>query len=185
MTTVGYGDMAPVTLPGRLLAILIMLTGIILVALVTGTISSIFTTKRIMEGKGLEKISKENHIIICGWNPNILGLIHGFLNSSNNTDIVLINDEPQDKIDSIMSGIPKSNVQFVRGDYSIDSILNKADTTRAKYVLILNDSSNNQDEKVILTTLTIKKLSPGDNETSSSRIYRINVSSSLIVNAFS
>ena len=161
MTTVGYGDMAPVTLPGRLLAILIMLTGIILVALVTGTISSIFTTKRIMEGKGLEKISKENHIIICGWNPNILGLIHGFLDSSNNADIVLINDEPQDKIDSIMSGIPKSNVQFVRGDYSIDSILNKADTTRAKYVLILNDSSNNQDEKVILTTLTIKKLSPG------------------------
>jgi len=60
-----------------------------------------------------------------------------------------------------MSGISKSNVQFVRGDYSIDSILNKADTTRAKYVLILNDSSNNQDEKVILTTLTIKKLSPG------------------------
>ena len=161
MTTVGYGDMVPVTLPGRLLAILIMLTGIILVALVTGTISSIFTTKRIMEGKGLEKISKENHIIICGWNPNILGLIHGFLDSSNNADIVLINDEPQDKIDSIMSGISKSNVQFVRGDYSIDSILNKADTTRAKYVLILNDSSNNQDEKVILTTLTIKKLSPG------------------------
>ena len=161
MTTVGYGDMAPVTIPGRLLAILIMLTGIILVALVTGTISSIFTTKRIMEGKGLEKISKENHIIICGWNPNILGLIHGFLDSSNNTDIVLINDEPQDKIDSIMSEISKSNVQFVRGDYSIDSILNKADTTKAKYVLILNDSSNNQDEKVILTTLTIKKLSPG------------------------
>jgi len=161
MTTVGYGDMAPVTVPGRLLAILIMLTGIILVALITGTISSIFTTKRIMEGKGLEKISKENHIIICGWNPNILGLIHGFLDSSNNTDIILINDEPQDKIDSIMSGISKSNVQFVRGDYSIDSILNKADTTRAKYVLILNDSSNNQDEKVILTTLTIKKLSPG------------------------
>ena len=161
MTTVGYGDMAPVTVPGRLLAILIMLSGIILVALITGTISSIFTTKRIMEGKGLEKISKENHIIICGCNPNILGLIHGFLDSSNNTDIILINDEPQDKIDSIMSGISKSNVQFVRGDYSIDSILNKADTTRAKYVLILNDSSNNQDEKVILTTLTIKKLSPG------------------------
>ena len=50
MTTVGYGDMAPVTLSGRLLAIVIMLSGIILVALVTGTISSIFTTKRIMEG---------------------------------------------------------------------------------------------------------------------------------------
>ena len=41
MTTVGYGDMAPTTIIGRVLAIIIMLSGIILVALITGTISSI------------------------------------------------------------------------------------------------------------------------------------------------
>ena len=160
MTTVGYGDMAPATLSGRLVAILIMLSGIILVALVTGTISSIFTTKRIMEGKGLEKISKENHILICGWSSNIANLINGFLNSSKDSNIVLINDEMQDKIDTIMSNFSSKNVQFVRGDYSLDSILSKANATKAKYVLILNDPNNNQDEKVILTTLTIKKISP-------------------------
>lgn len=160
MTTVGYGDMAPTTLSGRLLAIIIMLSGIILVALITGTISSIFTTKRIMEGKGLEKISKENHIIICGWSPNILSLINKFIKTSKNTDIVLINDESQDKIDSIMSGIQNKNVHYVRGDYSLDSILIKANTTKAKYVLILNDSIDNNDEKVILATLTIKKMLP-------------------------
>tara|TARA_B100000959_G_scaffold277152_1_gene333143 strand:+ start:182 stop:1285 length:1104 start_codon:yes stop_codon:yes gene_type:complete len=160
MTTVGYGDMAPVTVPGRLLAILIMLSGIILVALITGTISSIFTTKRIMEGKGLEKISVDNHILICGWSSNILGLINRFLNSSQSSDVVLINDEQQDKIDSVMSGILKNRVQFIRGDYSLDATLNKANATKAKHVLILNDPNNNQDEKVILSTLTIKKLSP-------------------------
>ena len=160
MTTVGYGDMAPATFSGRIVAIIIMLSGIILVALVTGTISSIFTTKRIMEGKGLEKISKENHILICGWNTNIANLISGFLQSSNDTNIVLINDETQDKIDTIMSNFSLKNVQFVRGDYSLDSILSKANATKAKYVLILNDPNNNQDEKVILTTLTIKKISP-------------------------
>ena len=101
MTTVGYGDMAPTTISGRLLAIIIMLSGIILVALITGTISSIFTTKRIMEGKGLEKVSKENHIIICGWSPNIISLINKFTKTSKNSDIVLINDESQDKIDSV------------------------------------------------------------------------------------
>lgn len=159
MTTVGYGDIAPTSISGRVLAIFIMLSGIILVAMVTGTISSIFTTKRIMEGKGLEKISKENHIIICGWSPNILSLINGFLDSSNNNDIIMINDESQDKIDSIMSGF-SNKVQYVRGDYSLDSILIKANTNKAKYVLILNDSSNNKDEKVILSTLTIKKISP-------------------------
>ena len=160
MTTVGYGDMAPATFSGRLIAIIIMLSGIILVALVTGTISSIFTTKRIMEGKGLEKILKENHILICGWNTNISNLINGFLESSNNSNIILINDETQDKIDTIMSNFSSTNVQFVRGDYSLDSILEKANATKAKYVLILNDPNNNQDEKVILTTLTIKKISP-------------------------
>jgi voltage-gated potassium channel len=159
MTTVGYGDIAPTSISGRVLAIFIMLSGIILVAMVTGTISSIFTTKRIMEGKGLEKISKENHIIICGWSPNILSLINGFLDSSNNNDIIMINDESQDKIDSIMSGF-SNKVQYVRGDYSLDSILIKANTNKAKYVLILNDSSDNKDEKVILSTLTIKKISP-------------------------
>jgi len=113
MTTVGYGDMAPTTISGRLLAIIIMLSGIILVALITGTISSIFTTKRIMEGKGLEKVSKENHIIICGWSPNIISLINKFTKTSKNSDIVLINDESQDKIDSVMSGIQNKNVHFV------------------------------------------------------------------------
>ena len=160
MTTVGYGDMAPETGIGRILAVFIMSSGIILVAMVTGTISSIFTTKRIMEGKGLEKISKENHIIICGWSPNILSLINGFLDSSSKNDIIMINDESQDKIDTIMSSLNTNNVQYVRGDYSLDSILNKANTTKAKYVLILNNSDDKKDEKVILTTLTIKKMSP-------------------------
>ena len=45
MTTVGYGDMAPTTIPGRILAVFIMLTGIVLVAIVTATISSSFITK--------------------------------------------------------------------------------------------------------------------------------------------
>ena len=79
MTTVGYGDMAPSTLTGRLLAIIIMLSGIILVALITGTISSIFTTKRIMEGKGLGNITSKNHTLICGWSDNINNVIDSLM----------------------------------------------------------------------------------------------------------
>ena len=44
MTTVGYGDMAPTTELGRFLAVIIMLFGICLIAVVTGTISSNFNT---------------------------------------------------------------------------------------------------------------------------------------------
>ena len=161
MTTVGYGDMAPTTIPGRILAVFIMLTGIVLVAIVTATISSSFITKKIMEGKGLEKINLKNHIIVCGWNLNIINLLKGLINSLNNKqhEIVLINDHHQNDIDNIMTYFQNNSIKYVRGDYAEDSILNKANAHQASYAVILNDTTNNNDEKVILTTLTLKKLS--------------------------
>ena len=51
ITTVGYGDYTPDSFYGRILAIFLMLTGIGLVSTVTGSLSSIFTTRKIMEGK--------------------------------------------------------------------------------------------------------------------------------------
>ena len=53
ITTVGYGDFFPLSLPGRILAVIIMFSGIGLISVLTGSISSIFTTKKIMEGRGL------------------------------------------------------------------------------------------------------------------------------------
>ena len=68
ITTVGYGDMSPVGLPGRIFAVVIMFSGMGIISIVTGSISSGFVAKKIREGKGLEDIKLENHIIICGWN---------------------------------------------------------------------------------------------------------------------
>ncbi|MCA9178094.1 MAG: transporter substrate-binding domain-containing protein [Planctomycetales bacterium] len=47
MTTVGYGDKAPQTLPGRLIATFWMLFGAISLAVITGTISSHLTVTRL------------------------------------------------------------------------------------------------------------------------------------------
>ena len=71
MTTVGYGDMSPKGDYSRLFATFLMLTGIGISGLFTGTISSIFVTKKIREGRGLETIKISDHIIICGYNPNL------------------------------------------------------------------------------------------------------------------
>jgi voltage-gated potassium channel len=42
VTTVGYGDVVPSSVPGRLVAIVVMLTGIGFLAVLTATISSHF-----------------------------------------------------------------------------------------------------------------------------------------------
>ena len=188
MTTVGYGDYAPNTNLGRILAIFIMLSGISLIAIVTATIASSFTTQKIMEGKGLEKINLKNHILLCGWNTNMVGVIKTLSNSITQIDstIVLINDQAQDKIDNVLSTFNKLDIKFIRGDYSMDSILEKACAIDAKYALLLNNHHNNEDEKIILTTLTLKKISSKirviaqiDNEEKATFLKRANVDAIL------
>jgi voltage-gated potassium channel len=41
-TTVGYGDVSPVTLEGRLIAVVLMLTGIGVIGVFTATVASLF-----------------------------------------------------------------------------------------------------------------------------------------------
>ena len=42
VTTVGYGDLYPHTVPGRLIAMLLMLVGIGFIAVLTASIASVF-----------------------------------------------------------------------------------------------------------------------------------------------
>ena len=46
VTTVGYGDIAPVTVEGRLIAAVLMVTGIAAFGVVTANIAGAMTTKR-------------------------------------------------------------------------------------------------------------------------------------------
>ena len=43
MTTVGYGDIAPVGVPGRLFAVVWILTGLVIIAIFTGVITTSLT----------------------------------------------------------------------------------------------------------------------------------------------
>ncbi|MAJ43801.1 MAG: hypothetical protein CMF96_03525 [Candidatus Marinimicrobia bacterium] len=159
MTTVGYGDMSPTGIPGRIFAIIIMMSGIGLIALVTGTISSIFVAKKIREGKGLEKISLEDHILICGWNRKMEHIINSLINlSEHKIDLVLVNEEASDKLNSFIQKFD-INIKFVIGDYSEESILKKANVSKANAAIILMDYKQGNDQKAIITTLGIKHLS--------------------------
>ena len=71
-----------------------------------------------------------------------------------------INNKNEDEINNIIDHFQSITVKYVKGDFSLDSILNKANIAEASNAIILNDKKNSKDEKVILSTLTIKKISP-------------------------
>lgn len=70
MATVGYGDISPVTNEGRIIAIVLIFSGIAMFAFATSIVTTAFTEKMrmIKEGKYREQIGRlKNHIVICGF----------------------------------------------------------------------------------------------------------------------
>ena len=167
MTTVGYGDYSPESTSGRIIAIFIMYGGILLTALLTATISSIFVAKRIREDKGLEKLNIIHHVIICGWNKNADRVLDSLQNLclDKKVDIVLINEEGEDAVAAIKSKYRDLDLKFVRGDFSREPILERANLKESATAIILPidslEAGSHPDEKTIFATLTIKTMAPG------------------------
>jgi len=165
MTTVGYGDKVPMTTGGRIIGIIIMFSGVAIVSIFTATISTIFVTRKLKEGKGLEEIKFKNHLIICGWNftgEQLLTILQR--RKSDSIPIVLINQLSEEAIADIINHFSMLKVQFVRGDFTQETILKRANVSLANSVIILSDTSmalgTKSDEKTILATLSIKAINP-------------------------
>ena len=166
MTTVGYGDFSPTTPAGRFFAVIIMFIGISLVSLLTASISSIFVAQKIREGKGLEQLNLNNHLILCGWNPNggrILDSIQ-HLSNGKKKDLVLINEMNEEDVTQLKNRYQQLNINFVSGDFTQEEILNKANIFEANTVIIIPNTTGSEvatyDEKTIFATLTIKSMDP-------------------------
>jgi len=164
--TVGYGDIRPITTGGRVIGILVMVSGVILVSLITATISSILVTKKIREEQGLESINFEDHIIICGWNNRAETIIETFfqLAKQKPPKIILVNELPEDEINSILDRFSKNKVKFIRGDYTRNAPLERAGIKDAKTIILLPNlfqyEALDADEKTLLATLNIKSTYP-------------------------
>jgi voltage-gated potassium channel len=70
ISSVGYGDISPVTLEGRVVSMIIIISGIAMISFVTSVIVSAFSEKldELKENRIVEKINKNrDFIIICGY----------------------------------------------------------------------------------------------------------------------
>lgn len=164
ITTVGYGDIVPVTPAGRLLGVLVIFTGVALVSMFTASVSSIFVAQKLKEERGLKKITQTNHIILCGWNSNAEQILNVIFRKAAPPAVVLINQLPDDQVQDILFKFKKKPLQFIRGDFAQEEILNRANLRKARSVLIIPDASTGpnprSDERTILTAFSVKALQP-------------------------
>ena len=166
MTTVGYGDYTPQGAAGRVLAVVIMFTGISLLSFLTAGIAAGSVARRMKANQGLMPIKVRDHIIVCGWHHKIERLIDAFANIDDHSSarvIVLVNEESEERIQSLRSQYGYSHIKYIRGDFTKEPILKRANIHTARAVVIFPTelpSGGANDEKSILATLTIKNLNP-------------------------
>lgn len=167
MTTTGYGDISPTTAGGRVIAVIVVISGLLLLSLVTATVASVFVEKKIREGKGLEPVKFEDHIVLCGWNSNAEEVIAGLLRSlpEKKIRLVLVNELPEEKMETLKYKYRDHGFKFLRGDFAQEETLERANITKARSAIILADTSGQHslekaDEHTILGTLAVKSLAP-------------------------
>ena len=162
VATVGYGDIVPKTELGRLFASLSILSGVVLISLFTATVSSVFVARKIKESQGLQDINFTNHTLICGWNPQVEDVLRIFDRyHSTQLQIVLVNEAPPERIETTINAFNNIEIKFVRGDFSRETILNRANVKSALSAIVVPDAgAAGADEKTLLAILTMKSINP-------------------------
>jgi voltage-gated potassium channel len=164
--TVGYGDFVPKTVPGRVLGMVVMASGIGLVSAITGALASAMMERKLKKRRGLLPVSAYEHVLLMGWNGHGAILVERLRRMPEyaKAPVVLAADLEPSVYEEISETLGLgSELSFVRGDISHKSVLERANPERARlaYILAREDVPPEEaDNLSVLTALTLRALAP-------------------------
>ena len=153
-TTVGYGDMSPVTFPGRMFTFLVMAAGLINFSIIVALVTDKFQQFRSGRDRGLDSLKMKDHILICSddptWMQEIISQNQQYLKGDK---IALISPS----VEHPLLATSKNNLKWVSGDSFDLNVLRKAAAAKAKiaYVYFKDNSYS------LMTVLQLETLSEG------------------------
>lgn len=129
-STVGYGDYYPETVPGMMLGVFVIFTGLFLIGAIVGRITEqVLKIKRSKE-EGRLPYTKEDHYVLIGWSEEkSRATVEELLHSDTERDVVLIDR---------LAHAPFSHERFhyVQGDPTQAETLAKARVERSRSVVV-------------------------------------------------
>lgn len=155
ISTVGYQEIRPLSIPGRYFTIVLIVTSFGTFAYAISAISSYLVDgefrKHILELRKTKKINKlENHIIVCGYGRNGKQIIQEL--ESSGQEYILIEREAR----AIEEAMGDSCRNYIEGEATDDGVLIEAGINRAK-ALITTLPEDADNVFVVLTARDMNK----------------------------
>jgi hypothetical protein len=168
ITTVGYGDVVPVTTPGRIIIMLMMTTALVVVPRQTNSLIALMSLTSVYGRQSYRYNKHTPHVIVCG--AVNAGGVHEFFTELFHPDhgrmnlhaVVMGQGLPNQEMQSLLSD-PRYAfaVTYLDGNVMSERDLRRAATHLAKGIFMLtNKFSRNVDEddaSSILRVLSIKR----------------------------
>ncbi|MGK0289053.1 MAG: voltage-gated potassium channel, partial [bacterium] len=167
VTTVGYGDMYPSSMGGRIAAVAIIFVGIGFSGVLTGAITSGLVDRNRKKTDGLVPITGlKNHVLICGWRSDMEPLIRGVIHANKglrSRDIVLVNQMNQKDVNELRRFQSIRDFHYVSGDHTDETILIQAGLKDAQKIIVLADQKQGhditaRDTRSIMTAITAESI---------------------------
>ncbi|MGP3561487.1 MULTISPECIES: potassium channel family protein [Geobacillus] len=155
--TIGYGDIVPKTIAGKLAAIVLITLGTGIITAYFASVSAAAAAQETAHTSGQLPYTERGHAIIVGWNERAREVLARLVQRDSSLRFVLV--------DATVPSHPMPDVpvHFIKGPAGDDAVLKKANISHARFVLITADphkAEEEADKDTIVTLLAAKSLNP-------------------------
>ena len=155
-------EVQPQTATGRFFAMLLVVAGVGLVGLFTGTVASILVEHELRR-REMAHFEMDHHLVLCNWGDRGLAWIREVHSKiiQDKRPVVIIHDRPEEIDLPDQQDEPAfADVYIVKGDPTNEVVLRRARVPLAHSVVVLVDDRQGEhaDGKTILTCIAIRNI---------------------------
>lgn len=179
VATVGYGDVSPTTVGGKIFAMFLYIVGIGLMSIFIGKVIDFFSIRKRLKEEGKLTITTKNHILLINWTKKAAITLDELLKAFEHIQVVIIDEH-----------LPKTpfhhdRVEFVKGNPASTSVLEQANLLQSKSVMVFSPDDLQTASQADGHTLLIASMIKGIEKEKDQSIYTLcEVTNSAHINAF-